>query len=642
MSSHSFLIDPGLLMAYGNVQYTYIENIDISKQSPSVNCSYDNDPFVHFPQLNSSKTDSTSNSDSNLSQNSLNPPHFCDSVSAEKITAKSNKFEDTLDVQLVENPLVTFSTHVEEHFEGTTAQSDELKDFDDITVVSIPESDENGTQQQSPTLDFNIAESEVRNPLFTLLHNSGSHLRKLIHNIHRNDLVPVRPDINLIGKVIANHLLDLATPPQRKVPTSTLITWTKYFKDRFPKTPTSAFYAFKYEPYKRKDGILLQRKRAEGVLQVQLFQERRKLIKENRDILLRHPNIVSTDKNRDPCSSNDIYNITTTWRSVSQSEGEIQSSIEIPRKVSVIEADPTIETHLLYLRQQLHYKLTPQLAASWEATFQYRRKQLTDQPGTVWDYLNEYKFLQIEEIGKALIEQDFDKLYPDLDPITKYSGNLAKNCENHRHAIIAAALVVLKKTSQQKHKDIATSFFELAKQDSNVTLRVTGALLLLPFIFPYVHVHKTWKPTRVDIVESFIARVYSETEVEEHIERRRKSRIEIAKSAKICTSLQPYVLAIGPTWDNISHSHIIVDKVLYTCKNIIEAAELCFKLFHVFHSDYPPESKHVWQFIQQGFYKLFIKDHDINRRTIMKALADIGIYIEEKEVTPLRKKTKKL
>ncbi|XP_032676820.1 uncharacterized protein LOC116846722 isoform X2 [Odontomachus brunneus] len=271
--------------------------------------------------------------------------------------------------------------------------------------------------------------------------------------------------------------------------------------------------------------------------------------------------------------------------------------------VSVIEADPTIETHLLYLRQQLHHKLTPQLAASWEATFQYRRKQLTDQPGTVWDYLNEYKFLQIEEIGKALIEQDFDKLYPDLDPITKYSGNLTKNCENHRHAIIAAVSVVLKKTSQQKHKDIATSFFELAKQDSNVTLRVTGALLLLPFIFPYVHVHKTWKPTRVDIVESFIARVYSETEVEEHIERRRKSRIEIAKSAKICTSLQPYVLAIGPTWDNISHSHIIVDKVLYTCKNIIEAAELCFKLFHVFHSDYPPESKHVWQLIQQGFYK---------------------------------------
>lgn len=144
-------------------------------------------------------------------------------------------------------------------------------------------------------------------------------------------------------------------------------------------------------------------------------------------------------------------------------------------------------------------------------------------------------------------------------------------------------------------------------------------------------------------MESFVARVCSETEVQEHIERRRKLRNEIArKCAKISTSVQPYVLAVGPTWDNISHSHIIVDKVLYTCKNVVEAAELCFKLFHVFYSDYPPECKHVWQLIQQGFYKIFIEDHDINRRTIMKAMADIGIFVEEKENALRSKKNKKL
>ncbi|EZA48532.1 hypothetical protein X777_13721 [Ooceraea biroi] len=118
--------------------------------------------------------------------------------------------------------------------------------------------------------------------------------------------------------------------------------------------------------------------------------------------------------------------------------------------------------------------------------------------------------------------------------------------------------------------------------------------------------------------------------------------MDLKHLVKISTSVQPYVLAVGPTWDNISHSHVIVDKVLYTCKNIVEAVELCFKLFHVFHSDYPPESKHVWQLIQQGFYNIFLEDHDINRGTITKALADIGIYVQEKEISLTTKKPRNL
>lgn len=139
-------------------------------------------------------------------------------------------------------------------------------------------------------------------------------------------------------------------------------------------------------------------------------------------------------------------------------------------------------------------------------------------------------------------------------------------------------------------------------------------------------------------MESFVARVCSETEVEEHIELRRKSLIEVAKKAKISTSVQPYILAVGPTWDNINCCHVIVDKILYTCIDVVEAVELCFKLFHVFHSNYPLESKHVWQLIQQGFYKLFLNVHDVNRRTIIKALTDIGIYMEEKKNVPSRVK----
>jgi len=85
-----------------------------------------------------------------------------------------------------------------------------------------------------------------------------------------------------------------------------------------------------------------------------------------------------------------------------------------------------------------------------------------------------------------------------------------------------------------------------------------------------------------------------------------------------------------------------VDQILYTCESIIEATEVCFKLFHAYHTDYPAENKKiVWQLIQQDFYKLFLKDHDLQRRTIIKALADIGIELNvTEELVP--KKVKKV
>lgn len=132
-------------------------------------------------------------------------------------------------------------------------------------------------------------------------------------------------------------------------------------------------------------------------------------------------------------------------------------------------------------------------------------------------------------------------------------------------------------------------------------------------------------------MESFITRVCSETEIQDHIECRHKSAVK-SRSSKSSNSMQPYVLAVGSTWECITHAHIIVDQVLYTCETVIEAAELCFKLFHAYHSDYPPESKQVWQLIQQGFYDLFLEDRDLNRRTIKKALADIGILLEEDKI----------
>lgn len=321
------------------MQSAYIVNTDNGTQSWSRSSSHEIDSLEYSSTLSSPETVCTSSS--NLIENdpltlSLCSYDTCNSKINEKITAGQKQLED-IQKQLIKDTAVTCITQVEKHFEEATVeheQNQETEDLNDVEAAPIQVSKKSSTTQQqrsqSPIPDVNIEESEVTNPLFVLLHKNGSHLRKLICDIHRNNLVPIGHDINFIGKVTAKHLLHLATPPQRKIPTSTLIRWSKYFKRLFPKTPTSAFYAFKYEPYTRRDGTVLQRKRAEGVLQVQLFQERRKLIKENRDTLLRQPCTKSIVKDSNP--SNDMFNITKLWRSVSQSEGEIPSSVEILRE----------------------------------------------------------------------------------------------------------------------------------------------------------------------------------------------------------------------------------------------------------------------------------------------------------------------
>lgn len=70
--------------------------------------------------------------------------------------------------------------------------------------------------------------------------------------------------------------------------------------------------------------------------------------------------------------------------------------------VLLSEIDPAIKWHIEYLHQ-LQDKLTLELLTSWKATFTYRQKQLMNQPGSVWDYLKEFPFLQIQDIGTVLV-----------------------------------------------------------------------------------------------------------------------------------------------------------------------------------------------------------------------------------------------
>ncbi|XP_036148815.1 uncharacterized protein LOC105840131 isoform X7 [Monomorium pharaonis] len=320
MSSRGLPIDLQLLTAYGNVQSAQIYKND--KQQPFLLTSSSNSSPSTFSyiSINNDRHDLLSTTDISFSSTlSIDSPI---TINSEESIVKSEEFEVPSELN-VKDFIADRAAHFEHEVDREVPEfQNEIKDFTEAIQTTSLEAIENNTQQRlSVSSIINIEDPETRNPLMILLRKNG-HCQKLVDNPCRNDMVPEGKDINLIARITVKHLINLATPPKRKIPTSILTKWAEYFKRLFPKTPVSSFYAFKYESSRTKNGTIVQKKRAEGALQVQLFQERRKLIKEDRTVLLRCPsaNYITDNKNLDPSSNTSINR--NTWKLMSQQKGE--------------------------------------------------------------------------------------------------------------------------------------------------------------------------------------------------------------------------------------------------------------------------------------------------------------------------------
>lgn len=293
------------------------ETVPLSEQLPSTS--------FHA----SSSSSSTCSSTSLFKRNPLFLPFEIES-SEENSNTESEEVKDPLTPD-VEDFLHECAAQLETEFEETE-QEDEIKDLIDVEAAITLKTSKNIAQQlqtEPAVPQANTEDPQFKNPLFILLQKNGLHCRKLVDESHRNDFVPEGRDINLIARVTAKHLLNLATPPQRKILSSTLARWAQYFKRLFPKTPTSCFYSYKYEPSRRRNGVIIQKRRAEGALQVQLFQERRKLIKEDRTVMLRRPSLDSVGDDRDSGPSNILPIIIGTWRVAGQEGEKVQHCGEV-------------------------------------------------------------------------------------------------------------------------------------------------------------------------------------------------------------------------------------------------------------------------------------------------------------------------
>jgi len=71
-----------------------------------------------------------------------------------------------------------------------------------------------------------------------------------------------------------------------------------------------------------------------------------------------------------------------------------------------------------------------------------------------------------------------------------------------------------------------------------------------------------------------------------------------------CT-FQPLVAIIGPELTCIKQSFVVLGiKKYYEVDTPLKAVDICFKIFHVLHIQYPPECAQLWQFLQRAAYEM--------------------------------------
>jgi len=101
-----------------------------------------------------------------------------------------------------------------------------ILDFIDVEP-EVPSKEKNvqPLQTQSIISQENVEDSQSKNSLFLLLQKNGLRCRELVNCSQRNNLVPDWRDINLIARITAKHLLNLAISPKCKILSSTLTRW---------------------------------------------------------------------------------------------------------------------------------------------------------------------------------------------------------------------------------------------------------------------------------------------------------------------------------------------------------------------------------------------------------------------------------
>lgn len=81
----------------------------------------------------------------------------------------------------------------------------------------------------------------------------------------------------------------------------------------------------------------------------------------------------------------------------------------------------------------------------------------------------------------------------------------------------------------------------------------------------------------------------------------------VQKMRNFGLTVQPYIIAVGPSLENLDSFYVSIDSTLYKVPSALKAFDICFKSFYALNAVYSPESEHIWYLIQLSLYKFKTK-----------------------------------
>jgi hypothetical protein len=113
---------------------------------------------------------------------------------------------------------------------------------------------------------------------------------------------------------------------------------------------------------------------------------------------------------------------------------------------------------------------------------------------------------------------------------------------------------------------------------------------------------KVWKLSKAEVRSGFLGQVATAADIERYCLKR-----EAIVTAKGVPN-QPFILAVGPNWANVSHYEIVINKDLrYQLPKIVPAVMHTFHVYWALDCAYPKDTAPIWMFVQRAMFQITSK-----------------------------------
>lgn len=150
-----------------------------------------------------------------------------------------------------------------------------------------------------------------------------------------------------------------------------------------------------------------------------------------------------------------------------------------------------------------------------------------------------------------------------------------------------------------------------------------ACLLLIPSLLAVTSIRlknaakKIWRPSKSEATAGFILHVKNDSDIRTTVQSKQ------TKFQECGLTVQPFIIIVGESLDNIKTYFVVINEVFYAVSNILTAVSLCFKIIWVVNAQYPVECHSTWMFVQNAFFQFKTK-FDSSSTSALTLLAELG------------------